>query len=86
MAEQKFRFVSYSRDRTVKADKFKQLDRLVGEAKLKGDVDAVVVESPQVLGDTYDELLANLNKLAQAELAVVIVPPSDRAKTDSRRN
>ena len=87
MAEQnKFRFVSYARDMKVQADKFKQLDRLVTEAKAKGEVDAVIVASPQVLGDTYDELVANLNKLADAELAVVIVPPSDRAKTIASRN
>lgn len=87
MAEQnKFRFASYARDMTLQMDKFKQLDRLVSKAKTKGDVDAVVVASPQVLGDTYDELVANLNKLADAELAVVVVPPADRARTAARRN
>ena len=87
MAEQKkFRFVSYARDMKVQTDKFKQLDRLVTEATAKGEVDAVIVASPQVLGDTYDELVANLNKLAAAELAVAIVPPSDRAKTIASRN
>ena len=70
----------------MKTDKFKELDRLVREAQTKGDVDAVLVASPQVLGDTYEELVANLNKLAGAELAVVIVPPSDRANTVARRN
>jgi len=82
----KFRFVSYARDMTLDTDKFKELDRLVMEAKAKGEVDAVIVASPQVLGDTYEELVANLNKLAEAELAVVIVPPSDRAKTVASKN
>lgn len=76
MAEpSKFRFVSYTRDLSVEKDKFKQLNRLISGARQSGDVDAVVVASPEVLGDTYEELVANLNKLAGAELAVVIVPP-----------
>ncbi len=87
MAEQhKFRFVSYARDMKVMTDKFRQFDQLIGIARDKGEFDAVVVASPQVLGDTYDELVENLNKLANAELAVVIVPPSDRAKTIASRN
>ena len=87
MAEQnKFRFVSYARDMTVKADKFKTLDALVNDAKAKGDLDAVVVASPQVLGDTYEELVANLNKLASAELALVIVAAPQRANSGARRN
>ena len=81
----KFRFVSYARDLGLRADKFKELDKLVTDAKKKGDVDAVIVASPQVLGDDYEELVANLNKLADAELAVVIVPPRDRPKADTRR-
>lgn len=76
MAEpSKFRFVSYTRDMSVQKDKFKQLNRLVNGARQTGDVDAVVVASPEVLGDTYEELVDNLNKLAGAELALVIVPP-----------
>ncbi len=76
MAEpSKFRFVSYTRDMSAQKDKFKQLNRLINGARQTGDVDAVVVASPEVLGDTYDELVANLNKLAGAELALVIVPP-----------
>lgn len=82
----KFRFVSYARDMTLEADKFKELDRLVREAKTRQDVDAVVVASPQVLGDTYEELIANLNKLADAELAVVVVPPRVRDQVVAQRN
>jgi hypothetical protein len=69
----------------LKSDKFKELDRLVSDAKKKGDVDAVVVASPQVLGDDYGELVANLNKLADAELAVVVVPPRDRGSGARRK-
>ncbi len=71
---------------TLDTDKFEEFERLISNVKDKRDVHAVVVESPQVLGDTYEELVANLNKLAGAELAVVFVPPSDRAKAAARRN
>lgn len=37
-------------------------------------------------GDTYDELVAKLDKLAGVGLAVVIVRPSERQKLDPRRN
>ncbi len=43
-------------------------------------MDAVLVISPHVLGDTYDEVMGNPNKLADAKFALVIVPPSHRAK------
>jgi hypothetical protein len=35
-----------------------------------------------VLGDNYAELVESLNRLAQAELALRIVPPSDRDGPD----
>jgi hypothetical protein len=39
-------------------------------------IDCVVVHSPQVLGDTYEEIVESLNRLAGAQLAVAIVPPT----------
>jgi len=39
----------------------------------------VVVHHPQVLGDTYDEILESLNRLADAEKKLVIVPRKDRS-------
>jgi hypothetical protein len=42
--------------------------------------DGVLVSSPQVLGDTYEELTANFEKLAAADLALLIVPRKDRER------
>ncbi len=43
------------------------------------DKDAVVmVAMPEALGDTYDEMVESLNRLADAELRLVIVPRSQR--------
>jgi hypothetical protein len=38
----------------------------------------VVIHHPQVLGDTYDEIVESLNRLADAEKKLVIVPRKDR--------
>lgn len=53
--------------------KFAEFDRMVAEAKKNG-IEAVMVPSPQTLGDTYEEIIRNLTKLQQAELTLVIVP------------
>ena len=53
--------------------KFANFDKMVSEAKRNG-VQAVLVPSPQTLGDNYKELIRNLTKLQQAELSLVIVP------------
>ena len=66
MPRNTYRFVSYVRDMTAQRDKFRQFDRLVADAKRRAEVDAVLVTSPEVLGDTYDEVIMNLNKLADA--------------------
>jgi anaerobic glycerol-3-phosphate dehydrogenase len=65
--------VSYVRDMTVASDKFAAFDRLCREARPSG-AEAVLVTGPEVLGDDYAELVANLNKLADADLPLVIVP------------
>jgi dihydrodipicolinate synthase/N-acetylneuraminate lyase len=53
--------------------KFADFDRMIAEAKKSG-IEAVMVPSPQTLGDTYEELIRNLTKLQEAELTLVIVP------------
>ena len=53
--------------------KFADFDKMVAEAKRNG-VKAVLVPSPQTLGDNYDELIRNLTKLQEAELSLMIVP------------
>jgi hypothetical protein len=53
--------------------KYADFDRMLAEAKRTG-VQAVLVPSPQTLGDNYAELIRNLTKLQEAELSLVIVP------------
>jgi hypothetical protein len=59
--------------------KFEQFLKLCAQAKAQGAL-SVLIHHPEVLGDTYGELLESLNRLAQAELALRIVPPSERAR------
>jgi anaerobic glycerol-3-phosphate dehydrogenase len=74
----KLRAVSYARDFSVTSNKFVKFDKLVQSAR-KDQAEAVIVALPQVLGDSYDELLVNLNKLALANLLLAIVPPPPAA-------
>ena len=39
----------------------------------------VIVHHPQVLGDSYDELVESLNRLADARKQLVIVPTRERS-------
>jgi len=57
--------------------KFAEFDRMLAESKDK-KVDELRVASPQVLGDNYEELVENLNRIADAGIALVIVPRSLR--------
>jgi hypothetical protein len=57
--------------------KFAPFIRMLAEAKAQGAL-SVLVHHPQVLGDTYAELVESLNRLAAAELALRILPPSQR--------
>ncbi len=65
--------VSYIRDLSIIHDKFAEFDRLCREAPRSG-ANTVLIVSPQILGDNYEELIQNLSKLAQAGLALVILP------------
>jgi hypothetical protein len=48
--------------------------------------DYVVVATPHALGDTYDELIESLNRLADAEVRLVIVPRKGRKGRAARKN
>lgn len=77
MAKNVTRAVVYKRDLSVTANKFDPLRALIDEAKAK-NMAALMVHSPQMLGDTYEELIANLDAIAAADLALMIVPPQHR--------
>ncbi len=60
--------------------KFKNLIEMCAQAKAQG-IDVVVVHHPEVLGDNYAEIVESLNRLAAAELKLLIVPPNQRNKS-----
>lgn len=39
------------------------------------DIPNIIIARPQTLGDTYDEIIESLQRLADAELALVIAAP-----------
>lgn len=57
--------------------KFDAFERMVREAKAQ-NVGGVLIHHPEVLGDTYPELVENLNKLSDAGSNLTIVPRADR--------
>ena len=69
--------VTYERELNTSANidyetKFDELVRLCKEAPSQAD--AVVIASPQVLGDSYDEVMESLRRIANVGLAIIIVP------------
>ena len=67
-------------DRRSYETKFASFIGMCAEAKAKG-LEGVVIHHPQVLGDNYDEMVESLNRLADAELHLAIVPRTGRGKT-----
>jgi hypothetical protein len=55
--------------------------QLVAEAKGSGD-EVVLVHHPEVLGDDYAEVVESLNRIAEAELFLRILPHSERGTPD----
>jgi hypothetical protein len=40
----------------------------------------MMIHHPEALGDTYAELIESLNRIAAAELHLMILPPDQRGK------
>jgi hypothetical protein len=55
--------------------KFKNFIDLCRQAKAG---DTIIVAVPEALGDTYDEMRESLNRLADAELSLNVVPRNQR--------
>lgn len=53
--------------------KFADFIRMCDEAKAN-KVETVVVASPYVLGDNYEEIVESLHRVADAELKLLIAP------------
>ena len=54
--------------------KFADFIRLLAETK----EEVVLIHHPQVIGDTYDEIVESLNRLADAGKHLAIVPTKER--------
>lgn len=54
--------------------KYASFIRMIDQAK-QGDFQVVVIASPVVIGDDYDEIITNLGLLATARLALSVVAP-----------
>ena len=54
--------------------KFAGFIRACAQAKAKG-IPNVIIAQPQTLGDTYNEIIESLQRLADAGLALVIAAP-----------
>ena len=72
--EKKLKAAAYYRDLDATRflpyeEKFSGLLRMLAEAK-KGEFEIVIVARPEILGDDYEELVANLRLCAQAGLLV----------------
>ena len=62
--------------------KFASLIEMCAEAK-SANADVVVIADPRALGDTYEEIVESLNRIADAELKVAIVPRAQRTRPPS---
>ena len=58
-------------------EKFLTFIKMCQEARGKG-AEAVLVYQPEVLGDTYEEMVESLNHLSDAELMLRILPRKER--------
>lgn len=58
-------------------EKFSGFSQMLQEAKAQ-KWDGVLMHNPELLGDDYDEVVENLNRLADAGLALRILPRQKR--------
>ena len=54
--------------------KFADFIRMLAETK----DDVILIHHPQVIGDSYDELVESLNRLADAGKQLTIIPRKER--------
>lgn len=58
-------------------EKFREFIKLIAEARRQG-AETVVIQRPEVLGETHEEIVESLNRLSAAGLTLTVVPPSER--------
>lgn len=57
--------------------KNKQFLRRLGDARANG-ITLIVIREPQELGDTYEQVMESLNRLAEMDLNLAILPEDAR--------
>lgn len=57
--------------------KYKKFLQRLQDAKANG-VTLMVIQSPQELGETYEEIVESLNRLAENDLNLAILPKDSR--------
>ena len=60
--------------------KFATLIEMCQDAEREG-LDVVVIPEPQVLGDTYAEIIESLNRISDADFKIAIIPRAQRYGT-----
>lgn len=60
-----------------RSEKFAEFDKAMSQAKAN-EVDELRIHHPEVLGDDYEELVQNLSIVAEAKVALVLVPRASR--------
>jgi hypothetical protein len=59
-------------------EKFERFDAMLAEVRTANGSGAVCFAHPGILGDTYEEIVENLNRLADAGVAIRIAPRASR--------
>ena len=65
-------------------EKFHTFIRMCNDAKAQG-AEAVLIYQPEILGDTYAEMVESLNRLSDAGLLLRLVPQQERHFRSVRR-
>jgi hypothetical protein len=84
MSKTGLRVFTYFRNLDTLLDKFVAFDFLV--AQMTGKADCMAITSPHALGDTHAEITMNLDKLAEAEILLLVVPLASRRIKDHPPN
>lgn len=61
-------------DVVIEVGKWEGLYKCLKKAKQEG-IESLLVHSPEVLGDTYEELVGNLSAIASYGLTLCVIPP-----------
>jgi len=65
-------------------EKFHAFVQMCSDAKAQG-AEAVLIYQPEILGDTYVEMVESLNRLSDAGLMLRILPQHERHSRSARR-